>query len=120
MMLLFGITSQATSGTEYAPVGLGPAQATDLEYPVTQQLRFSELRVSQTPGTGAGSVEYTLMRNGLATSLTLSIPVVNPSAVSDSAADIDFQSGDTIGLLADKVGVISSAPTSVLISVGEG
>lgn len=78
--------------------------------------RVTRLQVySPTAGTGSGSMNYTVRRNGTDTSLALSVPATGREGF--SAGKVDMEAGDRLSIKAATSGVVSTYPTPIFVSL---
>lgn len=103
--------------TRYMCTGYGPASGavtTVLEFLVPRDGTFKNLMfLYNANGTGAQSITYTLMVDGVASALTATATNTAPATVT---ADVAVTSGQRIGLRVTKSGVLGSSPTGVIVA----
>lgn len=117
----FGANAVALVATDFLFPGfsLSLALLSAAELPNVGSRSFRTIRVRHnTIGVGAGSITYDVLINGIASALTLSLPVLSISGSFMAASGVVVSDGDTISVRATKVGVIATSPLNIVASVG--
>lgn len=119
--LLFGAsgTGTSTSVRYLAPFYSDTSVITSLvefDTPVAFTAKSLYVRVA-VAGTGTGSFDYTLYKNGVATALTANLLITGTSAIV-TGASVSFAVGDRVSFVIQAQGTISGAGGRVTVTVG--
>lgn len=92
--------------------------STDVLWEVTSAFRATSIRVRCTvAGTGTGTVVFTLLRNGLPTSVTVTLSITGVSVSAGPFSEL-FAVGDTVSMQQQGFGVLSSGSGRFTVAVG--
>jgi hypothetical protein len=87
---------------------------------IPETVHISSISVQQnTPGVGSGQVKYTLRKNGADTALSVLLSPTDAGVIAFDT-DIQFEAGDRVSVSVEKTGVAGTAPSAVVITLGNG
>jgi hypothetical protein len=122
---VFGAAGVAASATlRYLPPGYqnatAPTTRVDVRVAIDEQVDAISF-FCRSPHLGAGTITYTLLKNGALTGVAVAVPGGVQSARFVLGAPVSYSAaaGDTWGIVVTKAGAIMSSPLDPMIMIGK-
>lgn len=111
-----GDTTVTTTALFLAPSSdLASAGVTEIQFRVWKACSIRNMRVHQTAGVGGGTITYTLRKNGVDTSSTVTINFT--ATAGNNAVAVSFAAGDLVSIKITKSVAPGTSPKNVLATL---